>query len=157
MQRNIWVHAGRIAPLIGVGALLLQVLFAVNLTESRYVTSSGGTASVRVASVSVQASDPVLLSADELIDCNLENDTVQYEMTLTNASEVDMNYTISASSGSENIRAEVTPDQGRLPFLGGSETITITLSVIDPDSRTQTETPDPIEIIVHAVQEGEGS
>ncbi|MBR4767457.1 MAG: hypothetical protein IK088_00595 [Lachnospiraceae bacterium] len=143
------------APVLALCTLLLQVFSAVRFTESRYMTSAGASASVRVASISLSATDPVLKSADAVLDCNLENDTVQYEMTLTNASEVDMNYVIHASTGSDNIRASIIPDQGSLSALRGSVNVTVILSVIDPDSRTQTETPAPLTIIVDAAQKGE--
>ena len=100
-------------------------------------------------------SDPVLLSEDEILDCNLESDEIAYELEIKNRSEVDMRYTVTTSGCGNNINAEIVPAAGELGAGGDSATVTVRLRVIDRRRRDQPESLDAFTITVTGEQKGE--
>ena len=147
--------------MIGSAAVLLSIAVsyaaftAIETTAARYRTGSAGETAVRVAKMRLDVTDPVLKSPDEILDCNLDSDAIIYEMEVRNRSEVDMDFQVSTSGQGENITVNIVPETGELAANSGSETVTVTLSVTDPEKRVQQEEIDSFSIIVSGAQKGE--
>ena len=134
-------------------ALLLLGLYYMELTVSKYATGTGAGTAVRIATFQVTADDPVLLSADEIIDCNDPDDEIRYEITVRNPSETDVLYSVQTAGCGTNVRAAITPEGGFLPALSGSETVTVVLTAVDLDDRSAPEHLPDAEIVIRAEQQ----
>ena len=153
MMKTTW----RTTAVLGLAAALLCpfALGKIGETGARYRSAGQGSTAVRVASLSIDVSDPVLLSEDEILDCNLESDEIAYELEIKNRSEVDMRYTVATSGCGNNINAEIVPAAGELGAGGDSATVTVRLRVIDRRRRDQPESLDAFTITVTGEQKGE--
>ncbi len=134
-------------------SLLLLGLYFMELTGASYATGTGAGTAVRSATFQVAADDPVLLSADEIIDCNDLDDEIRYQITVRNPSETDILYSVQTAGCGANVRAVITPEQGSLPALNGEETITVVLTAVDPDDRSAPEYLPDAEIVIRAEQQ----
>ena len=128
----------------------------VEATNARYVTRKAGSVSVRVASFLVETGEPVLQSADGIIDCNADGDRVIFSFPVRNRSEVAVNYAVSAEGVPDSILLEIGNEAGTLAANGSEAEVTLAFSSRDPLDRRQITSIGGAVITVTALQKGAG-
>ena len=129
----------------------------VEATNARYVTRKSGSVSVRVASFLVETGEPVLRSADGIIDCNTDGDRVVYAFPVRNRSEVAVDYLVTAEGVADSIFLEIGNAEGTLEANGSEAEVTLTFSSKNPLDRHQSTSVGNAVITVTALQKGAGN
>lgn len=137
--------------------LSLWAAALVEATNARYVTRTAGSVSVRVASFLVETGEPVLSSADGIIDCNLDDDCVTYAFAIRNRSEVVVDYQVHAEGAADSVNVSIGNASGSLLSNGGETVVTLSFSAKDPTDRTQSLSVGNVTVTVTAVQKGDGT
>lgn len=135
-------------------------LWAVALIEhsnARYLTRRTGEVSVRVASFLVEVNDPVLKSPDAVIDCNLEDDRVQYGLMIRNRSEVDVTYEVAVTGLPTSVHLDTERETGTLSANGEETEVILSFSCRDRTDRRQSSSIAGCTVTVYAVQKGDGN
>ena len=127
----------------------------VEATNARYVTRTSG--SVRVASFLVETGEPVLQSADGIIDCNVPEDRVDFSLSIRNRSEVVVEYQVRIEGLPDPIAAEILNGNGILSANGGETAVTLSLFAKDPADRNVDLSAGNMIVYVTAAQKGGGN
>lgn len=147
MSQNFRLSRVLSALLFG-GFLVTYLLFRTN---ALYESSGEAVVSARVASFSVTASEPILLSSDNRLDCNIPGDSVIYAFNVENHSELSIDYEVEFSGLGSNVAFEMEHGSGALS-PGESEVVTVCFSIIDETDRNQETDLSMASAVIRAVQ-----
>ena len=129
----------------------------VEVTNARYVTRKSGSVSVRTASFLVETGEPVLRSADGIINCNTDGDKVVYAFPVRNRSEVAVEYRVTAEGVSDSVLLEIGGAEGTLGANGSEAEVTLSFSSKNPLDRAQSLSAGDVVVTVTALQKGGGN
>lgn len=132
--------------------LALWSMAFLETANARYISKRSGAVSVRVASFLVEAGTLTLLSPDEVIDCNVDGDTVAYGFTVRNRSEVTVRYEVTVEGLPVSISWDIDNASAILAPNGDEMQVELRLSALDPADRTQETGISGVTLTVNAVQ-----
>lgn len=145
-----------------VGAFVLLTFGALSrmpVANAAYRTAAAAKTAARVASFDTEVGDPILLSADEVLDCNDAEDRVVYRIPVINRSEVPVRIRLEVSGYGDNVDCRVAYEGEVLPALGGIGAAEITFTVKDRTRKDQqTALPEvKVRALTEQAEGGEGA
>ena len=137
-------------------ALSMTIAILTEGSLAGYRTRESGNEKARVAAFSIETTELELKSPDTLLDCNMEDDTVQMVFYVRNHSETAVNYSIRVMGIPENVGCDIQNARGILTENGGEAEVGLCLFVEDPSDRTMIRTISGLEAEV-AVSQAKGT